>query len=90
MKFKKNLKIKPLRKENLSENDIFEDQVKFWNEGASIKEQEDSRKASIFICSNPNIIKIVDTILNRVAEKSDRFLGNYATNLEESWMHMRT
>ena len=83
------LKIKPLKKDNLSINDIFEDQVKFWNEGTCIKEQEDSMKASIFICSNPKIIKDVNTILNRVAEKSDRLLGNYTTNLAESWMHMR-
>ena len=84
------LKIKPLKKDNLSENDIFEDQVKLWNEGVSIKEQEDSRKASIYICSNPKIIKDVNIILNSVDEKSDRLLGNYTTNLAESWMHMRT
>ena len=72
------------------DDDIFQDQVKFWNEGASIREQEDSRKASNYSCSNPKLIKDVSIILNRVAAKSDRLLGNYTTNLAESWMHMRT
>ena len=76
--------------DNLNDKDIFEDQVKFWNEGASIKEQEDSRNASNYSCSNPKIMKDVSIILSRVAAKSDRLLGNYTANLAESWMHMRT
>ena len=67
--------------DNLDQNDIFEDQAKFWKEGASIQEQEESRKASNFICCNSKIIKDVSIILNRVAEKSERLLGNYTTNL---------
>ena len=69
---------------------MFEDQVKFWNEGAFIKEQEDSRKASNYSCVNPKIMKDVSIILNRVAAKSDGLLGNYTTNLAEPWMYMCT
>ena len=57
---------------------------------SKMKKRFQEIKASIFIFSKSKIINDVSTILNRVAEKSDRLLGNYTTNLAESWMHIRT
>ena len=37
-----------------------------------------------------HIIRDFTQILNRIADKSDRLLGNSTTNLAESWMHIRT
>ena len=70
---------------------IIGDQIKFWTEGASIHEQEESRTGSNGSCTlNPKILKDVGIILNRVAQKSARLIGNYTTNLAECWMHIRT
>ena len=74
------------------ENDyILDNQINFWNEGASIEEQEKSRSVSSGKCSlNPKIMKDVGIILNKVAQKAPRLIGNYTTNLAECWMHIRT
>ena len=70
---------------------IIGDQIKFWTEGASIHEQEESRTGSYGSCTlNPKILKDAGIILNRVAQKSARLIGNYTTNLAECWMHIRT
>ena len=70
---------------------IIGDQIKFWTEGASIHEQEESRTGSYGSCTlNPKILKDVGIILNRVAQKSARLIGNYTKNLAECWMHIRT
>ena len=70
---------------------IIGDQIKFWTEGASIHEQEESRTGSYGSCTlNPKILKDVGIILNRVAQKSARLIGNYTTNLAKWWMHIRT
>ena len=74
-----------------SENDadelddcIIGDQIKFWTEGASIHKQEESHTGTYRSCTlNPKILKDVGIILNRVAKKSARLIGNYTPNLAE-------
>jgi hypothetical protein len=84
--------------ENAAEEDPAEDidillqQQKFWTEGSSITEQEESR-SDLFMKDTDltsEIIKDVQKILNRVSEKSNRLIGNYTSNLCESWMHIRS
>lgn len=74
------------------ENDlIINDQINFWTEGASIEAQENSRSASSPKSSlNPKIIKDVGIILDRVAKKAPKLIGNFTTNLAECWMHIRS
>ncbi|XP_076081060.1 uncharacterized protein LOC143051967 [Mytilus galloprovincialis] len=71
---------------------IINDQIDFWTEGSSISCQEEARGGTTIDYSNveQHIIRDVTSILNRIAEKSDRLLGNSTTNLAESWMHIRT
>ncbi|CAC5417661.1 unnamed protein product [Mytilus coruscus] len=63
-----------------------------WTEGSSISCQEEARGVTSIDYSNveQHIIRDVTLILNKIAEKSDRLLGNSTTNLAESWMHIRT
>ncbi|CAG2223192.1 unnamed protein product [Mytilus edulis] len=72
-----------------NETVIINDQIDFWTEGSSISCQEEARGGTCIDYTNveQHIIRDVTLILNRIAEKSDRLLGN---NLAESWMHIRT
>ena len=36
------------------------------------------------------LIQDVQIILNRIADKSERLIGNFTTNLAESWMAIRS
>ena len=67
-----------------------EEQINMWNEGSSIEDMKESRCGANITCNNPKIIKDVSIILNRVASKSERLIGNFTTNLAECWMHIRT
>ena len=71
---------------------IFEVQSDYWKI-PSESEMESSRYAEKNMCelSEPKeLIRDVQIILNRVAEKSDRLIGNFTTNLAESWMAIRS
>ena len=70
---------------------IFDDQYEFWKI-PSEKEMEQSRsacKSSVSMSDLKELIHDVQIILNRVAEKSHRLIGNFTTNLAESWMAIR-
>ncbi|VDI47752.1 Hypothetical predicted protein [Mytilus galloprovincialis] len=75
-----------------NETVIINDQIDFWTEGSSISCQEEARGGTCIDYTNveQHIIRDVTIIINRIAEKSDRLLGNSTTNLAESWMHIRT
>ena len=75
-----------------SPESVEEEQGDFWTEGSSITSQESSRYGSATNYQNveQHIITDVTTILNRIAEKSDRLINNSTTNLAENWMHIRT
>ncbi|CAG2207135.1 unnamed protein product [Mytilus edulis] len=77
---------------NSDEPDLLDCQIDFWSEGSSLASQEESRLGTTIQYSNveQHIIKDVLTLLNRIAEKSDRLISNSTTNLAESWMHIRT
>ena len=71
---------------------IFEDQISMWKIPDD-KELENSRLAGKNHCTLSEIKELitdVQIILNRVAEKSDRLIGNFTTNLAESWMAIRS
>ena len=70
--------------------DVISDQIDFWTEGSSIQDQEEARFDSQISCSNSKLLNDIAVILNRVAAKSDRLIGNYTTNLAECWMNIRT
>ena len=72
------------------DNDIMEEQINMWNEGSSIENMDESRYGANTTSNNPKIIKDVSIILNRVASKSERLIGNFTTNLAPCWMHIRT
>jgi len=59
-----------------------------WAECTSLEAEEESRRASI--CTTTDIDTMmprdINILLNRVASKSSRLLGNSTTNLAESWM----
>ncbi|ESO98101.1 hypothetical protein LOTGIDRAFT_174357 [Lottia gigantea] len=70
---------------------VLDDQMQFWSDGVSLQSQEESRVAVEHRDLTPiqtNIVKEVQPLLNRVAAKAGRLLGNFTTNLAESWMHI--
>ncbi|CAC5385731.1 unnamed protein product [Mytilus coruscus] len=77
---------------NSIKQDLLDCQIGFWSEGSSIASKEESRLGTTIQYSNveQHIIKDVLTLLNRIAEKSDRLISNSTTNLAESWMYIRT
>ena len=71
--------------------DVLMDQIDLWEEGSSIEAQEESRlgwQSSSNI--NTKLLKDVTVLLDRVASKSNRLLGNFTSNLAECWMPIRT
>lgn len=69
---------------------IFEEQITFWEEGASAEELENSRYCSFdFHDVEKFIIQDVSILLMKIAEKAERLIGNTTTNIAESWMHIR-
>ncbi|XP_069134324.1 uncharacterized protein [Argopecten irradians] len=86
-----NRSVNSLNEENTTD-DVFELQSKLWSEGSSIEAQEESRLDTA-VTMDPlrsDILKDVALILDRVACKSARLIGNNTTNLAECWMHIRT
>ena len=71
------------------EDDIISDQI-FWTQGSSVQEQDESRCGTNISRSNTKLLNDMSVILNGVAAKSDRLIGNHTTNLAEYWMHIRT
>ena len=76
------------------EEDLISEQCSLWSDGTSIEEQENSRTSSgltnkdLSMCST--MLSDIVLILNRLADKSSRLLGNTTTNLAECWMHIRS
>ena len=73
-------------------DNIFGDQAEYWK-SPSDSELENSRLATKNSCplnEVKDMITDVQIILNRVAEKSERLIGNFTTNLAESWMSIRS
>ena len=52
-------------------------QINLWKEGSSLEEHEESRCGTNFSCNNNKLIRDRSIILNKVASKSDRLIGNY-------------
>ncbi|VDI82683.1 Hypothetical predicted protein [Mytilus galloprovincialis] len=81
--------------DNLSTNDIpdiFESQSLLWSEGTSLLAQEESRFSSnlIYTDLDKQMLSDITLLLNRLATKSERLVGNDTTNIAESWMHVRS
>ena len=72
-------------------DDIMNAQSMLWDEGSSIECQEESRLASASVTAaiNPKLVQDVNILLDRVASKSERLLGNFTSNLAECWMSIR-
>ncbi|XP_078329794.1 uncharacterized protein LOC144624228 [Crassostrea virginica] len=79
--------------ENMDEENLFDDQYAFWTEGSSISAQEQSRLHSPnthYTSLDKQMLADVSVLLNRLASKSDRLIGNNTTNAAEAWMHIRS
>ncbi|KAJ8298823.1 hypothetical protein KUTeg_022883 [Tegillarca granosa] len=70
--------------------DIFKEISHIWSETTSLQLQEDSR-GDCNISENfiSMIIRDASVLLDRMAKKAPKLLGNYTTNLAESWMSIR-
>ncbi len=74
--------------------DVMEQQARYWSEGSSENDMEDSR-SSPAMESEPegidkDIIYYLQPYMNYVANKAQKLIGNETTNLAESWMAIRT
>ena len=67
-----------------NDNGILINQSEYWN--TPDIEPDTPHSASDL---DPDLLKDMYIILNRMAEKSDRLIGNFTSNLAESWMHIR-
>ncbi|XP_050390274.1 uncharacterized protein LOC126809647 [Patella vulgata] len=71
---------------------VLNNQHAFWTDGSSLLSQDQSRIAisgTTLTSIEKEIIDDVRPILQRVASKSSRLLGNFTTNLAEAWMNVR-
>jgi hypothetical protein len=68
------------------------DQHSFWEQGTSEAAMEESRQGTHQAPdpTNSELIRAVSILLNRLAEKANRLIGNHTTNLAECWMAIRT
>lgn len=70
--------------------EVLEDQEVYWKEGTSEKDMEESRGDVSYEASlDRDSIRDVSVMLDRMATKGSRLIGNYTTNLAESWMAIR-
>lgn len=76
---------------NNSMDDIFETQCQYWNLPSKDEEENCrySEKNIVELSEVSDIIRDVSVFLNRLADKSNRLLGNFTTNLAENWMSIR-
>ena len=43
----------------------------------------------LYTCLDPKIMTDIQIAISRLVGKASQLLGNFTTNLAESWMHMR-
>ncbi|CAC5378247.1 unnamed protein product [Mytilus coruscus] len=74
------------------DDDIFLQQSEMWTQGTSSQAQEQSRQVNMLCNSDlqSGMRRDLALLLNNVARKARSLIGNFTTNLEECWMHMRT
>ncbi|KAH3711768.1 hypothetical protein DPMN_071442 [Dreissena polymorpha] len=65
-------------------DDFILQQSKYWSEGMSMNEQEIARESFYSKSGTISEIKKVIPLLNRVADTSNRLIGNFTSNLCES------
>ena len=72
--------------------DCLEDVNAEWVEGTAESDEELSRGASPLGCIEVemNLIRDVKVLLMRLANKAEKLIGNFTTNLAESWMGVRS
>ena len=81
--------------EDVHDEDIIADQCEYWQDAThDLSKQEISalRHGGLY-SSTPQakhqLLKDIFFLLNRLSEKSHRLLGNFTSNLAESWMNVR-
>ena len=78
--------------EDSCNTNIVEDQVNMWSEGCSEEEMEKSLFSSASLSKDQldqSVIADVSILLQRMADKADRLIGNFTSNLAECWMSIR-
>ena len=78
---------------NIKSNDVLTENHDLWNAITSTDSQDESRLKSsndLSIDLDAMMLKDINILLDRVASKSNRLIGNVTTNLAESWMHIRS
>ncbi|XP_021375757.1 uncharacterized protein LOC110464719 [Mizuhopecten yessoensis] len=69
---------------------VLHEQQMFWTEGTSDKDIENSRYGCTSVGNvDKDMLSDISVLLDRVAAKSSRLIGNFTTNLAESWMSIR-
>jgi hypothetical protein len=79
-------------KESVPCYSVLSDQNSYWTEGTSEDAMEESRQcqpAESDQLVDKELLRDVTFYLNRLANKSQRLIGNYTSNLAESWMSIR-
>ena len=77
--------------DNESMNSIFENQSEFWKipSDTELERSRLAEKTNNSFSEVKHLINDVLVILNKVADKTERLIGNFTTNLAESWMAIR-
>ena len=77
--------------EEVLDVDAFEESILHWTEGTKDSELEESRGASKDAPEeiDSEVRTQVKRILARLADKADRLIANFTTNMAESWMSIR-
>ena len=67
-------------------------QINYWTEGTTEDEEQEAREDNPRgqVPIDPELTDFLSSILDRLASKVDRLIGNFTTNLAENWMSMRT
>ena len=81
------------QEQNETDSDIVYDQEIYWQDSLktiSTSEENNLRKGGNSVSNvDEELLKDIFFYLNRMADKSERLIGNFTSNLAESWMHIR-
>ena len=89
-----NVPTEGVKEEEEMDEDVIYDQCTYWQHTLNNPDDEEllaiqKGGAKPGKQVNESLLKDVYFILNRTAEKSNRLVGNFTSNLAESWMHIR-
>ena len=77
---------------NVDDEDIITNQCDYWDDVHELNKEDELKVrqgGTQTSSTSTELLKDLYFLLDRLAEKADRLIGNFTSNLAESWMHIR-